>query len=60
VLRKTLPQDVKMQMVGLMASLPSMDKECAYGVMAGEIKAIAPIDHSAYEAVVEARRRKSK
>jgi phosphonate transport system substrate-binding protein len=60
VLRKTLPQKVKMQVVGLMASLPSMDKECAYGVMAGEIKAIAPIDHSAYEAVVEARRRKSK
>ena len=31
----------------------------AYGVMAGEIKGIAPIDHSAYEAIIEARRLKS-
>ena len=59
VLRKTLPTRVKLQVTGLMASLPSMDTECAYAVMAGEIMGIAPIDHSAYEVVIEARRRKS-
>ena len=59
VVRKDLPEKVKMQVVGLMASLESMDPECAYGFMAGEIKGIAPIDHSAYEAIIEARRLKS-
>jgi phosphonate transport system substrate-binding protein len=60
VLAKKLPTSVKLKMVGLMASLASMDPECAYGVMAGEIKGIAPIDHSAYEAIVAARKAKSK
>lgn len=59
VLRRGLPERVKLQVTGLMASLTSMDPECAYGVFAGEIKAIAPIDHSAYETIVEARRLKS-
>ena len=59
VVRKDLPEKVKMQVVGLVASLESMDPECAYGFMAGEIKGIAPIDHSAYEAIIEARRLKS-
>jgi phosphonate transport system substrate-binding protein len=59
VLRKDLPTDVKLKMTGLMASLESMDPECAYGVMAGEVKGIAPIDHSAYKSVIEARKRKS-
>lgn len=59
VVRKSLPEKVKMQVVGLMASLESMDPECAYGVMAGEIKGIAPIDHSAYEVIIEARKLKS-
>lgn len=58
VLRKDLPSDVKMKMVGLLASLESMDPECAYGFMAGEIKGIAPIDHSAYVSVIEARKAK--
>ncbi len=59
VLRTGLPTKVKLQMTGLMASLESMDAECAYGVMAGEVKGIAPIDHSAYTSVVEARKRLS-
>ena len=59
VLRKDLPIDVKLRMVGLLASLPSMDPECAYGFMAGKIKAIAPIAHNDYEVIIEARRRKS-
>jgi phosphonate transport system substrate-binding protein len=36
-----------------------MDPECAYGVMAGEVKGLAPISHKAYESVIEARKRKS-
>lgn len=56
VLRKDLPTDVKVKMTGMMASLESMDPECAYGFMAGEIKGIAPIDHQAYVSVIEARR----
>lgn len=60
VLRKTLPADVKLKVTGLLASLPSMDSECAYGFMAGKIKAIAPITHADYEVIIEARKRKSK
>lgn len=59
VLRKDLPTDVKLKMTAMLASLPSMDAECAYGFMAGKIKAIAPISHSDYEVIVEARKRKS-
>ncbi len=60
VLRKTLPTKVKLQVTGMMASLESMDPECAYTVMAGKVKGIAPISHEAYEAIIEARRLKSK
>ncbi|MGM0584195.1 MAG: phosphonate ABC transporter substrate-binding protein [Pseudomonadota bacterium] len=59
VLRKDLPERVKLEMTGLMASLESMDPECAYGVMAGEVKGLAPIGHGAYVSIVEARKRKS-
>ena len=59
VLRKDLPADVKLKMVGMLASLPSMDPECAYGFMAGEIQAIAPISHEDYEVIIEARKRKA-
>lgn len=60
VLRKDLPTDVKLQVTGLMASLESVNPECAYGVMAGEIMGIAPITHDAYVSVIEARRAKIK
>lgn len=60
VVRKDLPTSTKLKMVGMLASLPSTDAECAYGFMAGKIKAIAPIDHTAYEAIIEARRIKAK
>ena len=60
VLRKSLPTNVKLQVTGYLASLPSMDPECAYGFMAGKIKAIAPITHADYEIIIEARKRKPK
>ena len=60
VLRRDLPADVMLKMTGMMAALPSTDPECAYGFMAGKIKAIAPISHADYEVIVEARKRKNK
>ncbi len=59
VLRKALPEDVKLKMTGLMASLKSMDEDCFYGVAAGEAKGFMPITHDAYEVIVEARKLKS-
>jgi len=59
VLRRSLPEDVKVKMTGLMASLKSMDPDCAYGVLQGEAKGFMPITHEAYEVIVEARKAKS-
>ncbi|MBI1384485.1 MAG: phosphonate ABC transporter substrate-binding protein [Rhizobiales bacterium] len=59
VLRKALPTTTKLLVTGLMASLASMDQECAYGVMAGEVKGIAPVTHAAYESIIAARKAKS-
>jgi len=59
VLRKELPTSVKLKVTGMLASLPSLDPECAYGFMAGKIKAIAPITHEDYESIIEARKLKS-
>jgi phosphonate transport system substrate-binding protein len=59
VLRKALPEDVKIKMTGLMASLKSMDEDCAYGVLQGDAKGFMPITHDAYEVIIEARKLKS-
>ncbi|MEL7464572.1 MAG: phosphonate ABC transporter substrate-binding protein [Pseudomonadota bacterium] len=59
VLRKALPERVKVQMTALMASLPAMDPDCAYGVLSGEAKGLQPIGHDAYEVIIEARKLKS-
>ncbi|CTQ54382.1 Phosphate-import protein PhnD precursor [Roseibium album] len=60
VLSKTLPEDVKIKVTALMASLNSMDPDCAYGVAAGETKGFMPITHEAYVNIVEARKAKNK
>jgi phosphonate transport system substrate-binding protein len=59
VLRKALPAKVKQQMVELWDTLAEKDKECAYGVIAGEAKGFDPITHDAYLAIIEARKLKS-
>ena len=59
VLRKALPEDAKVKMTALMASLPAMDPDCAYGVLSGEAKGLMPITHDAYDVIVEARKLKS-
>ena len=60
VLRKDLPDRVKFDMIGLMASLESMDPDCAYGVMAGEVAGLAPVSHEIYKSVIAARREVTK
>lgn len=59
VLRKALPEDVKVKMTALMASLQSMDADCYYGVAAGDSKGFMPITHDAYLSIIEARKAKS-
>lgn len=56
VLRKSLPERVKLDVSILLASMPYMDPDCAYGVMAGEALGFQPIDHDAYLSIIEARR----
>ena len=56
VLRKALPERVKIDMTAMMAALGFMDPECAYTFMAGEVKGLAPINHEAYLNIIEVRR----
>lgn len=57
VLSNALPEDVQATMTELVANLLETDQDCAYGVAAGETAGFAPIDHSAYETIIEVRRR---
>jgi len=59
VLRTDLPEQVKKDMTELMAGLDEKDQECLYGVIAGEARGFEPIEHEVYEAIIEARKRKS-
>ncbi len=56
VVRKALPADVKEKVIALTADLHEVDKECAYGVAAGEAKDFVPVTHDAYLGIVEARK----
>jgi len=58
VLRKSLPERVKIDIATLTASLPYMDADCAYNFMAGEALGFQPIDHDAYISIIEARKSK--
>ncbi len=58
VLRKALPERVKIDMTTLIASLPYMDAECAYNFMAGEALGFQPINHDAYLSIIAARQSK--
>ncbi|MFN3263063.1 MAG: phosphonate ABC transporter substrate-binding protein [Pikeienuella sp.] len=58
VLRKALPERVKIDMTTLIASLPYMDPECAYNFMAGDALGFQPINHDAYISIIEARKSK--
>jgi phosphonate transport system substrate-binding protein len=56
VVRKALPQDVKDKVTALTADLWETDKECAYAVAAGDAKDFVPVEHSAYDGVLAARK----
>lgn len=56
VLRKDLPERVKLDITALTASLPYMDPDCAYNIMAGDALGFQPIDHDAYTSIIEARK----
>lgn len=58
VLRQALPENVKLDVTALMASLPALDPDCAYGVLAGEANGLQPINHEAYTSIIEARKAK--
>jgi phosphonate ABC transporter, periplasmic phosphonate binding protein len=56
VVRNALPQDVRDKVTQLTADLHETDKQCAYGVAHGEAKDFVPVEHSAYDGVVAARK----
>jgi phosphonate transport system substrate-binding protein len=56
VVRKALPQDVKDKVTQISADLWETDAECAYAVAAGEAKDFVPVEHSAYDGILAARR----
>ncbi|MFB9151468.1 phosphonate ABC transporter substrate-binding protein [Roseovarius ramblicola] len=58
VLRQALPEDVKLKVTGLWASLKSIDADCAYGVLQGDALGFMPITHDAYLSIIEARKSK--
>lgn len=58
VLRKSLPDDVKAKMTALVDTLYENDKDCAYGVAAGETLGFQPVTHDTYTSVIEARKAK--
>jgi phosphonate transport system substrate-binding protein len=55
VLRSALPADVKDKVTQLTADLHETDKECAYGVAAGEAKDFVPVAHEEYLGIIAAR-----
>ncbi len=59
VVRKALPADVKAKVTELWDTLSEKDRDCFYGVAAGEAKSFDPITHDAYEIIIEARKLKS-
>ena len=56
VLRKDLPERVKVDIATMTASLPYMDADCAYNFMAGEALGFQPIAHEDYISIIEARK----
>jgi phosphonate transport system substrate-binding protein len=55
VVRRALPQDVKDKVTQITADLHETDKDCAYGVAAGEAKDFIPVTHDVYQGIVAAR-----
>lgn len=56
VLRKALPADVKDKFTALLANLGDVDKDCLYGVAAGETAGFKPVTHDAYSTIIDVRK----
>ena len=56
VIRSALPQEVKDKVTNLTANLWETDPECAYNVAAGDAKDFVPVEHSAYDGIIAARK----
>ncbi len=56
VVRAALPADVKDKVTALTADLWETDKECAYGVAAGDAKDFVPATHDMFLGIIDARK----
>ena len=56
VVRAALPADVKDKVTQITADLWETDKDCAYGVAAGEAKDFVPATHEMYQGIIAARK----
>jgi phosphonate transport system substrate-binding protein len=59
VVRSALPADAKEKVIKVTADLHETDKDCAYGVAAGEAKDFIPVTQDAYLTIIEARKLQS-
>lgn len=55
VLRRSLPEDVKAEVVDFLATLHANDPDCAYNMAAGETAGFLPITHEAYKGIIDVR-----
>jgi phosphonate transport system substrate-binding protein len=56
VVRRTLPQETKDQMLAMLDTMWETDPECAYAVAAGEAKDFVPVTHEDYLGIIAARK----
>lgn len=56
VLRRSLPEKVKADMVTFLAELHGKDAQCAYNMAAGETAGFMPITHEAYQTIIDVRK----
>jgi phosphonate transport system substrate-binding protein len=56
VLRRSLPQDVKVKMTNLLDTMWQTDPECTYNVAAGDAKDFVPVKHEDYLGIIAARK----
>lgn len=56
VLRRTLPEQVKTDVIDFLKGLHAQDEQCAYNMAAGETAGFYPITHEAYENIIAVRK----
>lgn len=57
VIRKDLPERVKVEITGLLASMGFMDPDCAYNFLGGEVLGLKPVQHQSYLNIIEMRKK---